>query len=181
MRRILLLPITVPLRVAALQLRIARGAAGVACGVAHDLADAAPWSRSPAAEAPVRAAEPPARAPAEETPPAAETPPRPRPRRAARKATAAKPARKRASRPAPAKVAAARAAEGAEEPVASVGPDAGAGPEIHVAPPWEGYDAMALDEVLARLPDADETLLAAVRLYESRGEARQAILLATET
>jgi hypothetical protein len=40
---------------------------------------------------------------------------------------------------------------------------------------------MALDEVLGRLADADETLLAAVRLYESQGEARQAILLATET
>jgi hypothetical protein len=40
---------------------------------------------------------------------------------------------------------------------------------------------MALDEVLARLQDADATLVAAVRLYESTHESRQAILLATES
>jgi hypothetical protein len=40
---------------------------------------------------------------------------------------------------------------------------------------------MALDEVLGRLADADEALVAAVRLYESTRENRQAILLATET
>ena len=73
-----------------------------------------------------------------------------------------------------------REAEG-EDPVASVGPAAHAGPEIHLDPPWEGYDAMALDEVLGRLQSADPTTLAAVRLYESTHESRQAILLATET
>jgi hypothetical protein len=40
---------------------------------------------------------------------------------------------------------------------------------------------MALDEVLARLQDADATTLAAVRFYESTHESRQVILLATET
>jgi hypothetical protein len=40
---------------------------------------------------------------------------------------------------------------------------------------------MALDEVLARLEGADETVVAAVRLYEGTHENRQAILLATET
>jgi hypothetical protein len=40
---------------------------------------------------------------------------------------------------------------------------------------------MPLDEVLGRLADADETLLAAVRLYESTHENRQAVLLATES
>ena len=72
-------------------------------------------------------------------------------------------------------------AEEVAETVTSAGPSAHAGPEVHLAPPWEGYDEMALDEVLARLADADETTLAAVRLYESRGESRQAILLATDT
>ena len=117
--------------------------------------------------------------------PADEEQPRPRPRRAARKATAARPARKRSSAPSRAEVAKAREAEREAEEVAetvtSAGPSAHAGAEVHLAPPWEGYDEMALDEVLARLADADETTLAAVRLYESRGESRQAILLATDT
>jgi hypothetical protein len=240
-----MLPITVPLRVLALELRVARGAAELAFGVAQELADAAPWNQRGAADAPpaespagetaaaraasvaspapvgnghdpaeaprrarraaavqkTRAApkakaaparprttksrttgrKPPAATTATDVPDAPAEQPSPRPRRAARKATAARPARKRSDRPAPADVAAARHAEQAEEPVASVGPETGAGPEIRLAAPWEGYDAMALDEVLGRLADADETLLAAVRLYESQGEARQAILLATET
>ena len=242
MNRILKLPITVPLRILALELRIARGAAEIALGVAQELADTAPWNQqgpaapaeSPAgetaaaradsaappapdanghdpADAPRRARraaavqktrakpkgaatparprttrarttgrKPPTATTATDIPPAPAEQPKPRPRRAARKATAARPARKRSDRPAAADVAAARQAERAEEPVASVGPETGAGPEVHLAAPWEGYDAMALDEVLGRLADADETLLAAVRLYESRGEARQAILLATE-
>jgi hypothetical protein len=242
MNRILMLPITVPLRVLAFELRVARGAAEIAFGVAQELADAAPWNQrgtpesapeSPAgetaaaraasvappaanghdpADAPRRARraaavqktratpksgasparprttksrttgrKPPAATTATDIPAAPAEQPKPRPRRAARKATAARPARKRSDRPAAADVAAARQAERAEEPVASVGPETGAGPEIRIAAPWEGYDAMALDEVLGRLADADETLLAAVRLYESQGEARQAILLATET
>jgi len=119
------------------------------------------------------------------TPPAdTEPPPKPRARRAARKATADKPARERASGPTKGEVAAMREAEReaeGQEPAATVGPVRGAGPEIHVAAPWEGYDEMALDAVLERLADADETTLAAVRLYESTHENRQAVLLATET
>jgi hypothetical protein len=86
--------------------------------------------------------------------------------------------------PTPGEIAAAREARREAEtasPAASIGPATHAGAEIHVEPPWEGYDAMALDEVLARLEDADAATLAAVRLYESGREARQAILLATET
>jgi hypothetical protein len=52
------------------------------------------------------------------------------------------------------------------------------GAQVHVAEPWAGYDAMALDEVLARLEDATEVELAVVRAYEREHEARQAILLA---
>jgi hypothetical protein len=217
MNRILLLPITIPLRVVALELRIARAAAGLALDVATDLAEAAlaqraaDGERPPAApvepDASVKGTDPAegarrarrsaaaqrtrarpaaARGAAEapDVPPASDDVPRPRPRRAARKATAAKPARKRASGPTRGEVAAVREArreaEG-EAAAASVGPAAHAGPEIHVDAPWEGYDAMALDEVLARLEDADAATLAAVRLYESGHEARQAILLATET
>src|SRR3954452_20180914 len=56
----------------------------------------------------------------------------------------------------------------------------GPGPEIHVAEPWKGYDAMTEDEVLERLIGADPTLRAAVRLYESTHGARRQVLIATE-
>jgi hypothetical protein len=66
-----------------------------------------------------------------------------------------------------------------DEIVASAGPGEHAGPEIHVAPPWQGYDEMPLHDILARLEEADEAAVAVVRLYESQHENRQAILLAT--
>ena len=216
MTRLLTLPITIPLRVVALQLRLARGAAGIALDLTRDLAGGSPMDRedeappppptTPAApraagpdpaEAPRRARrnaavqrtrarrEPPAATTATEVPPpAAGEAPRPRPRRAARKATAAKPARKRTTGPTRGQAAAIREAQRETEaaaPVASVGPETGAGPEIHVEAPWAGYDDMPLDQVLARLEGADDTLLAVVRLYEAQHESRQAILLATET
>jgi ribonuclease E len=224
MTRILKLPFILPLRVAALQLRLARGAAELALGLTRDLAGGTPWDRdsdaapaeaaprgpvprptAPAApratgpdpadtprQAPRRAAvqrtragrRAPAAMTATEVPSAPEEAPRPRPRRAARKATAGKPARKRATGPTRGEAAAIREAQRKTEaaaPVTSAGPATGAGPEIHVEAPWEGYDAMPLHEVLARLEGADEALVAAVRLYEQTRESRQAILLATET
>jgi len=59
-------------------------------------------------------------------------------------------------------------------------PSGGPGPEIHVAEPWTGYDAMTEDEVLERLIGADPTLRAAVRLYESTHGGRRQVLIATE-
>jgi hypothetical protein len=67
MNRILMLPITLPLRVAALQLRIARGAAEMALDVTRDLAGGSPLDRDAAG---ARAAAP---------PPAPMTPAAPRP------------------------------------------------------------------------------------------------------
>ena len=52
--------------------------------------------------------------------------------------------------------------------------------EVHVAEPWEGYAALSAAEVVDRLADADETVLAAVRLYEGANEGREAVLHATE-
>ena len=149
-------------------------------------------ARKPAARKPASTRRPatprrPATASEPAAPPAPEpAPPEPEPAATAPgpAATPAPEAPRRSSDPTPGEVAAAREAlreaEG-EDPVASVGPAAHAGPEIHLDPPWEGYDAMALDEVLGRLQAADPTTLAAVRLYESTHESRQAILLATET
>jgi hypothetical protein len=237
----LLLPVTLPLRLAALQMRLVRSAAELALEAAKEMTDRAPWAgardddgpmaatRPPVPEPsatppeadpvePVRAARAPQAkrttsrsrpaaaangadpAPAEAprarrattrttrpaatppTPPAdTEPPPKPRARRTARKATAAKPASRRKSGPTRGEAAAIREANReAEGQAASAGPAEGAGPHIHVEAPWDGYDAMPLDAVLARLADADETLLAAVRLYESTHESRQAVLLATE-
>jgi hypothetical protein len=211
MTRLLRLPITIPLRIVALQLRIARTAAGVALDLTRDLAGGSPLDREavatepppaprPAAPDPVEPARqarrqaavqrtraqrrPPAATTATEVPPAPEEAPRPRPRRTARKATAAKPARARKTGPTRGQAAAIREAQREAEttaPAATAGPARSAGPEIHVEAPWEGYDAMALDEVLARLEGADATTVAAVRLYEGQHESRQAILLATET
>jgi hypothetical protein len=268
MKSLVTFPVMLPLRIAALQLRLARASAEMALDMARELAGAAPWAGSdveadvrpaaapppgaPAAPGdpaePARAARrsasvqrttarssagasttparrsPPPKSPPPVSPPPtdageapaappsparpragrkaaapppaarkraaasprraarqAATPPsegegaRPRPRRAARKATAAKPARERASEPTRAEVAAVRQAN--REAAAVEG---GPGPAVRLVAPWEGYDEMPLDQVLARLEGADEVLLAAVRLYETQGESRQVVLLATE-
>ena len=83
MNRILMLPITLPLRVAALQLRIARGAAEMALDVTRDLAGGSPLDRDAHG---ARAAAPP---PAPMTPAAPRTAgpdPAEAPRRARRRA-----------------------------------------------------------------------------------------------
>ena len=54
------------------------------------------------------------------------------------------------------------------------------GAEVHVAEPWEGYAAMSAAEIIDRLADADETVLAAVRLYEGANDAREAVMHVTE-
>ncbi|MCW2967191.1 MAG: hypothetical protein JWM71_963 [Solirubrobacteraceae bacterium] len=61
------------------------------------------------------------------------------------------------------------------------GSEGGPGAEISVAEPWEGYAAMTEEQVLDRLVGADDTVRAAVRLYESFNGGRQQILLATES
>src|SRR4051812_45154336 len=79
-------------------------------------------------------------------PPPASSPPSPR-RRPARAARPSQKAARRAVRGEPTKgqVAALREREREQEQAVG-GP--GPGPEIHVAEPWEGYDAMTEDEVL---------------------------------
>jgi hypothetical protein len=55
------------------------------------------------------------------------------------------------------------------------------GAEVHVDAPWEGYDAMTAREVLDRLVGADEATRAVVRLYESATRNRATILRETES
>jgi hypothetical protein len=54
------------------------------------------------------------------------------------------------------------------------------GAEVQVDEPWEGYAAMPVPDVLARLDGADPITRAAVRLYEQRNEAREAVLHAAK-
>ncbi len=46
--------------------------------------------------------------------------------------------------------------------------------------PWEGYDDMTVEEIRARLDDATEGLLLAVRNYESKNKNRKTIIDLTE-
>lgn len=66
------------------------------------------------------------------------------------------------------------------EEFAEPGAEEGAGAEIHVDPPWDGYDQMGVKQVLARFSTADAAELAAVQLYESSHRRRQTILNAVQ-
>ena len=68
-----------------------------------------------------------------------------------------------------------------EEPVlveelAEPGAEQGAGPEIHVDPPWDGYERMNAKQVIDRLAAADPAALAAVQLYEGTNRRRQTVM-----
>jgi hypothetical protein len=72
-----------------------------------------------------------------------------------------------------------------EEPVlvaeaAEEGAEDGAGAELHVQPPWEGYDQMTAGDIRDRLAVATVTEAAAVELYESTRRSRRSVLDAAE-
>jgi hypothetical protein len=60
--------------------------------------------------------------------------------------------------------------------VAEEGAEDGAGPELRIAEPWDGYDRMAAVEVCDRLTAASAELAAAVELYESTRKSRRSVL-----
>jgi hypothetical protein len=64
--------------------------------------------------------------------------------------------------------------------VAEEGAEDGAGAEVHVAEPWEGYRQMHADDVIDRITGASAAELAAVQLYESAGGRRQTVLSAVQ-
>jgi hypothetical protein len=66
-------------------------------------------------------------------------------------------------------------AEAAEE-----GAEDGAGAELHVEPPWDGYDAMTAADIRDRLAAATATEAAAVELYEATRRSRRSVLDAAE-
>jgi hypothetical protein len=66
-------------------------------------------------------------------------------------------------------------AEFAEE-----GAEDGAGAEIDLAEPWEGYDRLHADELVDHLSGASDETLAAVALYERSTRSRPSVIEAAE-
>ena len=64
--------------------------------------------------------------------------------------------------------------------VAEEGAEEGAGPELHVDPPWDGYDEMTAADIRDRLAAASATEAAAVELYEATRKSRRSVLEAAE-
>lgn len=60
------------------------------------------------------------------------------------------------------------------------GAEEGAGAEVHVHEPWEGYATCNAREVIARLSAASVAELAAVQMYETGHRGRQTILAAVD-
>lgn len=70
-----------------------------------------------------------------------------------------------------------------EEPVlvaevAEDGAEDGAGPELRIDEPWDGYSSMTAAEIRRRLRQADAATVAAVRLYEAANKGRSTVLQA---
>jgi hypothetical protein len=66
------------------------------------------------------------------------------------------------------------------EEFAEPGAEDGAGAEVRIEEPWEGYAEMNAKQVIARLSTATPAALAAVQLYESSHRHRQTILNAVQ-
>ena len=66
------------------------------------------------------------------------------------------------------------------EEVAEPGAEDGAGAQVAVGEPWEGYDAMRVPDIRRELQRADATVAAAVKLYESSGRGRRGVLDAAD-
>jgi hypothetical protein len=64
--------------------------------------------------------------------------------------------------------------------VAEEGAEDGAGAELHVDPPWDGYDEMTAPEIRDRLVVGDPVLAAAVDLYETTHKSRRTVIDAAE-
>jgi len=81
---------------------------------------------------------------------------------------------------------AAAAAETVAEPdevvaeFAEPGAEEGAGAQIEVEPPWEGYDALGAQAVVSRIGEAGPEELAVIELYERFHKNRRTVLAAAE-
>jgi hypothetical protein len=66
------------------------------------------------------------------------------------------------------------------EEFAEPGAEDGAGAEIHIEAPWEGYAEMNAKQIVDRLGSATPAELAGVQLYESSHRRRQTVLNAVQ-
>ena len=64
--------------------------------------------------------------------------------------------------------------------LAEEGAEDGAGAELEVTEPWNGYDRLKARDVIAALPRASNAALASIQLYERRGKGRRSVLDAAE-
>jgi hypothetical protein len=150
MRKLLMLPLTLPLA----------AARGAVSGAFEALIDALAGSDES------RHAAPPTESPGAPPPPPA--PPR--------AASPPPPVQPSADEPTRAEVGRRRVAERETEG----GGPGGVGAEVRIDEPWDGYARMTAPEVVERLVGADEATRAVVRLYEAANRNRATVLRATE-
>jgi hypothetical protein len=83
---------------------------------------------------------------------------------------------------APAEAEPAHVDEGRElvEEVADPGAEDGAGAQVRVAEPWDGYDGLRAADVIERLGQASAEELAAIELYELTSRKRQTVVAAAQ-
>jgi hypothetical protein len=60
--------------------------------------------------------------------------------------------------------------------VAEAGAEEGAGAQVHVDQPWEGYGGMTAAQIRDRLADADPEVAAVVKLYEAANKGRRSVI-----
>lgn len=63
---------------------------------------------------------------------------------------------------------------------ADTGAADGAGAQVRVDEPWEGYSRLNAKDVVAQLATADTAMLAVVRLYEAANRNRRTVLAEIE-
>jgi hypothetical protein len=60
--------------------------------------------------------------------------------------------------------------------VAEAGAEEGAGAQVHVDQPWEGYGGMTAAQIRDRLANADPEVAAVVKLYEAANKGRRSVI-----
>ena len=66
------------------------------------------------------------------------------------------------------------------EEVAEPGAEDGAGAQVRIAEPWEGYRTMKAADVIDRLSSVSVEVLATVELYELAGRNRRSVVAAAQ-
>ena len=171
-----------PLRIVAcatrLGVRVTAQAAGVALGVITRLIDAASTSETTSNRPSAQHAPGAARGPEARTQPTtAHAPAAEAPSRTSIAPSSAVPAASPRDPSAPRHV-----SEGLQfvQAFAEPGAEEGAGAEVHVREPWNGYARMSAHAVIARLAEAGRAEIAAVMLYERVHRRRQTVLAAAQ-